>query len=423
MSRTKVLSTAFLIGCFLLLDLSYTSAECAPSSSPHHHRPHRGGKHSKLRDQVDNGDYGSKPSYIRKQDDDGDYGSKPSYLRAQDDNGDYGSGSYNPNSNLLGLDLPIQLGYGREPNSQGKKYNLTLSSSGNKFFDDWDFFSDSDPTHGQVAYQPVNEAWKQGLVSVGPSSHDKNLITAKMKVDNTNWLAQGEARKSVRLSSKKSFKYGLLVLDALKMPFGCSTWPAFWTVGNNWPHDGEIDIVEGVNMLNTNQMTLHTGPGCTIQNPMLQAAVGNVLNPDCDVYASSNLGCGVHDHSNASYGQPFNQAGGGVFAMEWSPNGVSIWRFSRGEVPRDLQSGHAPQPSTWPIRPVAHWSSDICNNMNDEFSEHRIIFDITLCGDWAGSAGVFNANNACSGSCTDLVKDPTNYKDANWEIASVKLYQ
>jgi hypothetical protein len=47
-----------------------------------------------------------------------------------------------------------------------------------------------------------------------------------MKVDNTSWLATGEGRKSVRLTSKKSFKYGLLVLDAIKMPFGCSTWPA-----------------------------------------------------------------------------------------------------------------------------------------------------------------------------------------------------
>jgi hypothetical protein len=91
-----------------------------------------------------------------------------------------------------------------------------------------------------VAYQPVNEAWKQGLVSVGPSSHDKNLITAKMKVDNTNWLAQGEARKSIRLSSKKSFKYGLLVLDALKMPFGCSTWPACKFAGHFSKNEPEV---------------------------------------------------------------------------------------------------------------------------------------------------------------------------------------
>lgn len=425
MTHSTTLSMAFLLASIVLLNLPLASTRCShqsrasgdgseshshPRKSHHPERPHHSSQTAHMREHMVQSDYS------QGQDD---------YAQGGSARPDYGSDSYNPNSNLLGIHLPLgaQLGLSRETNTQGKKYNLTLNSAGNKFFDDWDFFTDADPTHGLVEYQPVDAAWKNGLVSVGPSSVDKNLVTAKMKVDNTNWLADGQGRKSVRLSSKKRFKYGLLVLDAIKMPFGCSTWPAFWTVGDNWPHDGEIDIVEGVNMLENNQMTLHTGPGCTVSNPMLQSAVGNVLNPDCDVYASSNLGCGVHDRSNASYGQPFNRQGGGVFAMEWSKSGISIWRFSRGEVPKDLQSGNAPQPSTWPIRPVAHWSSNECNNMNDEFGQHRVIFDITLCGDWAGSAGVFNANNACSGSCTDMVKDPSNYHNANWEIASVKLYQ
>ena len=39
------------------------------------------------------------------------------------------------------------------------------------------------------------------------------------------------------------------------------TWPTIWEVGSNWPHDGEIDILEGVNDVGPNAVTLHTGRG------------------------------------------------------------------------------------------------------------------------------------------------------------------
>ncbi|MBW0521348.1 hypothetical protein O181_061063 [Austropuccinia psidii MF-1] len=321
-----------------------------------------------------------------------------------------------------GINLAISTST-RNQTSNTKKYKLSLESAGSKFFDDWDFFSEADPTHGMVNYQTADEAWKSGLVYVGPSSSNKNLITATMKVDNSTWLQDGQNRNSIRLSSKKSFKYGLLVLDVVKMPFGCSTWPAFWTVGQNWPTDGEIDIVEGVNMLTTNQMTLHTAPGCSIQNPMLQEAVGKVLSTNCDAHAASNTGCGVTDPSDCSYGQPFNKDGGGVFAMEWTPSGISVWRFRRSQIPLDLRQGRTPEPSKWSVRPMAHWSDNACNSLKDQFGEHKIIFDITLCGDWAGSDGVYNANGQCQGTCASSVKNPTNFNDAFWEVASVRLYQ
>jgi len=31
------------------------------------------------------------------------------------------------------------------------------------------------------------------------------------------------------------------------MPHGCAVWPAFWLDGSNWPYNGEMDIVEGMN--------------------------------------------------------------------------------------------------------------------------------------------------------------------------------
>ena len=36
------------------------------------------------------------------------------------------------------------------------------------------------------------------------------------------------------------------------------------TAGPNWPYGGEIDILEGVHNNENNQVTWHTGPGCSL---------------------------------------------------------------------------------------------------------------------------------------------------------------
>ena len=50
------------------------------------------------------------------------------------------------------------------------------------------------------------------------------------------------------------------------MPQGCGVWPAFWMFGPNWPNNGEIDIIEGVNNQPENGVTLHTSDGCDYAN-------------------------------------------------------------------------------------------------------------------------------------------------------------
>lgn len=130
-----------------------------------------------------------------------------------------------------------------------------------------------------------------------------------------------------------------------------------WSFGPNWPAAGEIDIIEGVNDQNTNFMTLHTSPGCAIDSA--GSASVQPTTEDCDTSVDGNAGCSFHDTDTTSYGTGFNNNGGGVFAMEWTSDGVSIWHFSHSNVPSDAL-GDAPVPSGWGA-PVANWAGTGCD--------------------------------------------------------------
>lgn len=261
-----------------------------------------------------------------------------------------------------------------------------------------------------VNFVDASTAWSNGLVSTTSAG---NTI---LKVDDSTWLASGANRNSVRITSKETFSLGSLVLlDAVSMPHGPSVWPAFWSVGDDWPQGGEIDIVEQVQDATQNQYTLHTNPGCTLSQPML--ASGEVLVDNCDATIDNNQGCGVLDKSTKSYGSGFNAAGGGVFAMHWAASGISIWFFTRDAIPADITS-EAPAFTEWG-EPSASWASSTCD-MTTMFGPQTLVFDITLCGDWAGTT--YNQFYSTGNSCSSAVEDPTNFVNAAFEIASVKVY-
>lgn len=135
-----------------------------------------------------------------------------------------------------------------------------------------------------------------------------------MRVDTTPQVNGN--RNSVRIQSQFSFNGGLVIMDSVHMPTGCGTWPAFWTNGPTWPTTGEIDIVEGVNNYTNNQATIHTGVGCTLPNNVNTLDItGTVVGgTNCAAVQSGNQGCGVRATQTNSFGVPFNNNGGGVFA-------------------------------------------------------------------------------------------------------------
>lgn len=85
------------------------------------------------------------------------------------------------------------------------------------FYGAFDFWNAPDPTNGFVKYVDMATAQGMGLMNSTPG-------VVSWGVDTTNPTPEG--RPSIRLTSKKSYEAGLVVLDVAHMPTGCGTWPA-----------------------------------------------------------------------------------------------------------------------------------------------------------------------------------------------------
>jgi hypothetical protein len=155
------------------------------------------------------------------------------------------------------------------------------------------------------------------------------------------------------------------------------------------------------------------------------------------LYLSLVRHCKPNGPRGRSFAYGFNNADGGVFALLWdNSTGIAMWHFARADIPDDL-TAQAPTPSTWGT-PSGFWSAKTCD-ITDNFYEHQMVIDTTICGNWAGSDAY--SSSGCSGKCTDMVADASNYVgklrldahsfhnaqfsvvDAKWVINYVAVYQ
>jgi len=329
----------------------------------------------------------------------------------------------------------------------------------------WQYFSQPDPTHGNVTYGVFPE-----LLTELPGNKLKiSVDTTRDKVRNVcdstlpivpvkTPLGYVPVRNSIRLYTGKTYNSGLFVMDIDHIPAGLSVWSAFWLVSNNaptrcpcvalpgapytldgrgspsWPCGGEIDIIEGVNSSDvkssSNSVTLHTSPGCDQSgntNPNMkfadmncnagrtdwQKTCGCAGNEQCPTQ-----GCGILMDDQRSFGYNFNTSGGGVYACELTPEGqITIWFWSRNDPtyppPSDLQNTN-PNPDSWKVDPKNKLVFTPCPNI---FWNMQLTLNTTLCGDWAGNVfpGGMNA-------CLDYI-DKNDLPEAYWIINSVKVFQ
>lgn len=296
-----------------------------------------------------------------------------------------------------------------------ENYQLVENWHGESFLDYFNFHTGSDPTNGFVTYLDKSSAESAGLVKVNDGG------SVYLGVDHKTTLSTtGKGRNSVRIGSKKYYDQSLVIADIAHMPGSiCGSWPAFWSVGKNWPADGEIDIIEGVNLQDHNEIVMHTAATCSITDTGMTGSV-NATGCGEDL---GTVGC-VIEGQQGSYGTSFNKQGGGVYAMQWTEQFVKIWFFPRASIPASITEG-APDVSQFGT-PMA-LVEDGCDVANS-FKAQSFIFDVTFCGDWAGGvygqSGCPMSGSDSSQSCINYVaKNPTAFEQTYWEINSVKIYQ
>ncbi|KAJ5669930.1 Concanavalin A-like lectin/glucanase subgroup [Penicillium maclennaniae] len=294
-------------------------------------------------------------------------------------------------------------------------YNLVEKWEGTDFLDYFNFHVGSDPTNGYVNYLSEADAKEAGLVKVTDSG------SLYLGVDHTNKVAStASGRDSVRIGSKKYYDHSLIVADIEHMPGSvCGTWPAFWSVGKNWPSDGEIDIIEGVNLQDHNEIVMHTAGTCSITDQGMSGAV-NATGCGEDL---GTVGC-VIEGQTGSYGTSFNKQSGGVYAMEWTEKYLKIWFFARGSIPASITNGNPDVSEFGTPMALVEEGCDVATS----FKAQSFIFDTTFCGDWAG--GVFGesgcpmtSSNPFTSCHNYVAENPSAFEQSYWEINSVKIYQ
>eukprot|EP00192_Tetraselmis_astigmatica_P024947 CAMPEP_0117664464 /NCGR_PEP_ID=MMETSP0804-20121206/9234_1 /TAXON_ID=1074897 /ORGANISM="Tetraselmis astigmatica, Strain CCMP880" /LENGTH=378 /DNA_ID=CAMNT_0005471699 /DNA_START=225 /DNA_END=1358 /DNA_ORIENTATION=+ len=276
---------------------------------------------------------------------------------------------------------------GTEQGSQGTRYNLIANFSGPDFLDKWEFWTDDDPTLGTVNYVTKEEAVGKNL-----TFFDANTRQWYLKADTSARLGAGaRGRDSIRMESLQRFHQVLLVLDVSHIPTGCGTWPAFWMYDAPWPTKGEIDIIEGVHLSNSNAVTLHTDRNCSMHDLPSESFQG-VWNLDkagnsaaeCSVTARTqwpNQGCG-QSLPRGTMGAAFNEEGGGVYVMDWSESGIKVYFFPRGTVPEDVEAGRPSPNESWGTPFASFKFGQHCSS--ELYAPQRIVINLTFCGSWAG---------------------------------------
>lgn len=123
-----------------------------------------------------------------------------------------------------------------------------------------------------------------------------------------------------------------------------------------------------------------------------------------------------------TFGNAFNDNQGAVFATEWTSDFIKIWSFPRGSTPADVNSS-SPDPTGWG-EPSALFANNGTSTIDQHFANMSIIFDLTLCGDWAGAVWNTSECSTLAPTCEEYVMNtPSAFTEAYWAVNSLQVFQ
>ncbi|KAK1253629.1 hypothetical protein MKX07_001706 [Trichoderma sp. CBMAI-0711] len=303
------------------------------------------------------------------------------------------------------------------------QFTLTDTYDHTNFFDKFTFNDQPDTNSGFVVYQNQANAVSQGLAKITSNNE------VYLGVDHSTVLkgAGFPGRNSLRLESKASYKHGLIVARFTHLPANrCGSWPSFWTLGDSWPNDGEIDVYEGWNNIVNNQPAFHVGDTKTFGQCILESAgqTAPVATSNCDNTFQSpptqflNQGCTATDGNG-----PWASSNGGTYAIEWTSDYIKLYNWARGSEPANLASS-SPDTSTWGT-PAVNLQNSNCN-IDSHFSSQRLILDIDFCGNPVGTPAFWEQGCSAATSqatCADYVaKFPGDFAESFFQIQDIRYF-
>lgn len=179
----------------------------------------------------------------------------------------------------------------------------------------------------------------------------------------------------------------------------------------DWPSAGEVDIIETINGDNIIHNTIHTCPQMCNSEWNNDGIIINCANATS---TDPNSGC-----SGKSYQVSSSE---GTFACLWEKGTISFYYWSPQDDVR-LKGGplsSEPNPEIWNKTNLKNyvrlletdtdceneihneWQCKICNGMDQcEFKNLKMIFNITLCGIWAGRE--FDTSGSSLNNCKEYI--------------------